>query len=89
MLSVRITVNCDRDPWTELAELRREGKLITAMGDESGSIRFGGLPAGMASGRTSVEILIPLPDGTMLLTETSLTLFVAAAKALEAAYPNG
>jgi hypothetical protein len=87
---MKISIDCEHDQdWADLARLRTEGKLITAMGDEAGTIRVGCLPGGMTSGRTSVSIVIPLPDGTMLLTETSLALFVMAAKALEAAYPNG
>ncbi len=86
---LKITVNCERDPWDDLLPLREQGKLITAMGTESGAIRVGGLPHGMDSGKTSISIVIPLPDGTMILTETSLALFLAAARALEGAYPNG
>ncbi len=48
--------------------------------------RVGGLPGGMASGKTSVAFDIPLPDGRHVLAETSLELFLAAADALRARY---
>lgn len=84
-----VTVNVSENPWRDLVAKRGEGKLITAMSTEAGRIRVGGLPEGMESGRTSVSFAIPLPDGTVLLTETSLALFLEAADILRAAYPNG
>jgi hypothetical protein len=84
-----VTVDIDSTPWEDLKALSAEGKLISAMHMEAGTIRVGGLPRGMESGRTSVAIAVPLPDGTVLLTETSLALFLQAAKILEAKYPNG
>lgn len=84
-----VTVDIDRDPWEDLNALRAEGKLISAMHVEAGTIRVGGLPHGMSSGRTSVAIAVPLPDGTVLLTETSLALFLQAAEILKVKYPNG
>lgn len=86
---IAVTVNIDETPWDDLTALREQGKLITAMNVDAGTIKVGGLPHGMQSGRTSVAISVPLPDGTIILTETSLALFVQAAKILEAAYPNG
>lgn len=86
---IKLTMNLDDNPWEDLGALRDQGKLITAMGGKSGAIRVGALPVGMRSGKTAVEIAIPLPDGTVILTETSLALFLMAAKALEDAYPNG
>lgn len=84
-----LTLNLDENPWNDLAGLREQGKLITAMGEESGPIRIGGLPNGMESGATAVEIALRLPDGTLILTETSLKLFLAAADALRVVYPKG
>lgn len=84
-----VTVNLDETPWEDLMALREKGKLITAMNVEAGAIKIGGLPQGMQSGKTAVAIAVPLPDGTVILTETSLSCFLAAAKILEAAYPNG
>lgn len=73
--------------WPDLEEKRREGKLLEAMG-ERGGIAFAGLDGGMVSGRASVSIRIDLPDGRVVLTETSLRLFKAAADALAAKYPD-
>ena len=84
-----LNLNIDDHPWDDLQTLKHQGKLITAMGPEAGAIRIGALPGGMKSGKTSIAIAVPLPDGTLLLTETSLELFLAAAAAFKAAYPNG
>ena len=56
-----VTVNIDEFPWEDIAALREQGKLITAMHVEAGTIKVGGLPHGMESGLTSVAIAIPLP----------------------------
>ena len=84
-----VTMNIEDTPWEDLHTLRDQGKLITAMSFEAGRIRIGGLPNGMNSGKTSVAIAVPLPDGTIVLTETSLALFLNAAEILKVAYPNG
>jgi len=39
------------------------------------------LEGGMQSGNASVGLVIPLPDGSVVFVETSLELFVAAARA--------
>lgn len=42
------------------------------------------LPAGMASGRSSVAIRVDLPDGRVIVVETSMALFLACAQAFAA-----
>ena len=42
------------------------------------------LGGGMTSGKSSVSIRIDLPDGRSVVAETSLALFLAAAKAFSA-----
>jgi hypothetical protein len=49
-------------------------------------LRITGLVAGMASGAPSVAIRLDLPDGQIIVAETSLQLFLAAADALKAKY---
>lgn len=44
------------------------------------------LAGGMASGKPSVGLLLPLPDGRYALAQTSLALFLAAADVLKAAH---
>lgn len=43
----------------------------------------------MTSGKTSISIAVPLPDGSYIITETSLELLLTAAAAFKARYPNG
>lgn len=73
--------------WPDLHEKREQGQTLDAMG-ENAQISFAGLGGGMASGRASVSIRIDLPDGRVVLTETSLRLFKAAADALASKYPD-
>lgn len=49
------------------------------------------LRGGMQSGKTSVALVIPLPDGSIVFAETSLALFVGAARAFVARHgdPTG
>lgn len=44
------------------------------------------LSGGMSSGAPSVAIILDLPDGRKVLAETSLRLFLSAARALRAKY---
>lgn len=45
-------------------------------------ITVAGLTGGMTSGKPSVALLVPLPDGRTVVAETSLALFLTAADAL-------
>lgn len=51
-------------------------------------IEVAGLPAGMTSGKPSVSFRFTLPDGTVVIAQTSMALFQTAAKMLEARYPS-
>lgn len=46
------------------------------------------LSHGMESGATSVALRINLPDGKVVIAETSLALLVATVRALAARYPS-
>lgn len=63
-------------------ELIASGDLIHSTND----IEVGVLPAGMASGKPSVTFCFELPDGRVVLQETSLELFLAAATGFMARY---
>jgi hypothetical protein len=62
----------------EMAEALAKGKVHHVE-----SIVLSGLDAGMQSGRPSVVIAIPLPDGSWVYAQSSMRLFLACAKALE------
>lgn len=49
-------------------------------------ITLTGLDGGMSSGKPSVAVIIPLPDGRKVLAETSLALLLTAVDALRARY---
>lgn len=51
-----------------------------------GMIGVAGLERGMQSGKPSVSLRIDLPDGSVVLAETSLVIFLSAADALRARY---
>lgn len=51
----------------------------------TGPVEVGGLTRGMTSGRASVAFCFTLPDGRVVLAETSMRLFKVAADALHAA----
>lgn len=57
------------------------GKPVIHLGQGAPAIQVAALPGGMTSGRTSVTFRLDLPDGTVVLAETSLLLFLTAARA--------
>ncbi len=63
-------------------ELKEKGYIEASL---SG---IAGLPHGTVEGRPSVTVRIELPDGQTVLAETTLRLFLAAARALLARYGN-
>ena len=72
-------LNIKRDgdkAWPDLDEKAAAGKLV-----ETQTIAIALLPGGMASGKASVGIRIDLPDGTVVLAQTSHELFESAARA--------
>jgi hypothetical protein len=83
MPNLRILLDVEDQPWTDLKD---NPKLEAYMGENVCSISIGGLPRGMVSGLASVAIRLDLPDGRVILTETSMRLFLTAAKALAAIY---
>lgn len=58
---------------------------LIRLADEA-NIEVGALAGGMASGRASVAFCFTLPDGRVVVAETSLALFLLAADALRARY---
>jgi hypothetical protein len=50
--------------------------------------RVAALPGGTSSGLPSVALAIRLPDGRVVLAETTARLFVLAARAIAARYPE-
>jgi hypothetical protein len=65
----------------EMKEAADKGKL-----HQTHHIILSALPGGMTSGRTSVALCIPLPDGSWVFCESSLRAFLAAAGALRARF---
>jgi hypothetical protein len=63
--------------WPDLVEKREHGELIHV-----GGFELGALEAGMESGRPSIAIRIDLPDGRVVIAESSLRLFLTAYEAL-------
>lgn len=74
-----LKVLLDEPAWPDLAE--HPERLIWLSNDEP-PIQIGALEAGMTSGRPSVAIRIDLPDGRIVVAETSLRLFQMANAAL-------
>jgi hypothetical protein len=54
--------------------------------DEASLYALTVLPAGMSSGNPSIGIISQMPNGRFVLSQTSLKLFLSAAKAMEARY---
>lgn len=55
---------------------------------QSNALQLAVVDKGMGSGQPSVALRVDLPDGKILITETSARLFCTAARAIMARYPN-
>lgn len=78
-------IACGDGAWPDLANKHDAGKLIHI---RDSAFRVTTLDMGMASGRPSVAIRIDLPDGRVVLFETSARIFYEAARLIEATYPG-
>jgi hypothetical protein len=67
--------------WPDLAE-----KTVINLGNESKPIQVAALPKGLVSGKPSVSIRLDLPDGNVVIAETSLALFLSAAETFRLHY---
>ena len=76
MIPLTITPNLEEAPWRDLAN-----NCVPEMGTIS---RIGRLPRGTVSGKSSVSVVITLADGSNVVGETTLALFLAAALAVKA-----
>lgn len=76
MVGLRIITQGD-GAWPDLA-----GKTVV----KSDDIEMAALARGMTSGRPSVTIRVNLPDGTVVIAQTSLQLLMTAVDAFRAAH---
>lgn len=82
MNAIKVILEGDKC-WTELADKIKDGK-VTWLRD--GVILIATLSKGMKSGKPSVSIRIDLPDGKIVVAETSMRLFLSAAEVFKAKY---
>lgn len=81
-----ITMNIALDGngcWTDL-----QSKEVIHLGDGSPPISVAILDAGLSCGRPSLAIRIDLPDGRVVVAETSARLFCTVARMIMAKYPD-
>jgi hypothetical protein len=79
--SLGVTVNLDLDPWTDLS---RDRMPLNTHGLSAGITRVGVMPNGTTGGRATVMFEVRLPDGRIVIAETTLRLFITAAAAIGA-----
>lgn len=82
MISMNIILDGDR-AWPDL-----NSKEVIHLGQGAPPISVAVLEMGLASGRPSVAIRIDLPDGRVVVAETTARLFCGAANAIMARYPG-
>ncbi len=68
--------------WPDVAALAADGRVIHLAG---AGLSVARLPGGLTSGKSSVTIRVDLPDGRVVLAETSLALLRTAVQAFDAA----
>jgi hypothetical protein len=74
MIPLTITPDIAQAPWADLAHVKQLGQIT----------RIGRLPHGCTSGASSIAIVIKFPDGTEVMAQTTMALFLAAARAFKA-----
>lgn len=82
MVAMSINLNGD-NAWPDL---KNNPNLINV--PEATPIAVAVLDGGMASGRPSVAFRIDLPDGKIILFQTSARLYCSLAKTIEAKHPD-
>jgi hypothetical protein len=83
MPGMNISIN---EGWADIPELQRNDKLVDLTGNNAPFIEAVLIDGGMASGAASVILRMKLPDGKVLVAETSLALFLSAADVMRAAH---
>jgi hypothetical protein len=74
MLAMTIILDGD-GAWPDL-----DGKHVVHLGNDALPIQVAALSGGMESDRVSVAIRRDLPDGSVVVAETSAELFISAAR---------
>lgn len=87
MVSVKVDVTGPGGGLDAIAKLEREGRMSDLI-HLNEPFEIGGVPHGMASGRASVGMAFTLPDGKVLLVETSLASLKMAMAAFNGRYPD-
>ena len=76
----KLDVQLDGDGcWQDLELLQKRGAVL-----HSDDLAIAYLPGGMASGAPSLTLRVNLPDGRVVLAQTSLALFEGALRAFKA-----
>jgi hypothetical protein len=85
MTGLNIIINGD-GAWPDITAKRAEGKLIDLMDDPHAKWSLACLPRGTQGGNPTVTARFDLPDGRVILTQTTLKLLKSAVRAFEAAH---
>jgi hypothetical protein len=76
MIPLTITANIDDDPWTELRSENAQPGLGTI-------IKIGRLPRGTEAGKSTISVLIEMPDGSIAAAQTTMALMASAMQVLQ------
>lgn len=82
MIGMIINLNGD-NAWPDIQD-----KEIIHLSNDAPPIQVATLEGGLASGRPSIAIRIDLPDGKVVVVETTARLFCSAGRAIQAKYPD-
>lgn len=82
MLQIILTFDGD-NAWPDLRE-----KTVLHLANGAPPIQVAVLDGGTTQGRPSIAVRLDLPDGQTVIAETTARLFVTAARAIWAKYPD-
>lgn len=87
MIQMNVLLEGDKC-WPDLEQKAIDNKVIHLDGNDLPPIQVGVIEGGLASGRPSLTLRIDLPDGKVILAETTARLFCTSARIIMAKYPN-
>jgi hypothetical protein len=84
MITIHVKLEGD-GAWPDLAE---KVDSVIHLSNDAPPLQIATLSDGMTSGNPSMALRIDLPDGRVVMMETSVRLFLQAARIIAARYPD-
>lgn len=82
-----MSLDVERWPSRAIQKLHDEGRVEGNVIYSTEPLEIGALPGGIQGGRTSIAVFFTLPDGRVVIADTSLRALRVVVETLAATYP--